>query len=119
MAQTKAEDLRMQMYNEEQLPHVTSRVERFLLDSDGNAEGMTLDNGVDVYFRPHLSAAVLNAVHVGDRITVYGRVAIATPMIAAAVIEPVGGRRIVDDELPTPQLRPTPSTRMLYPAARP
>jgi hypothetical protein len=107
----------MQMYNEEQLPHVTSRVERFLLDSDGNAEGMTLGNGVDVYFRPHLSAAVLNAVHVGDRVTVYGVLPTATPMIAAAVIEAAGGQRIVDDEPPTRQPWPTASTRMLYPAA--
>jgi hypothetical protein len=119
MAQTKVEDFRMQMYNEEQLPHVTSQVERFLVDSCGNAEGMALGNGVDVYFRPHLSAAVLNAVHVGDRVTVYGRLAIATPTIAAAVIEAVGGRRIVDDMLPTRQPRPTASTRMLYPATLP
>jgi hypothetical protein len=87
--------------NDEQLPHVTSSVERFLINPDGNADGMILFNGVEVYFAPYLSGAVLTAVQVGDRITVYGELPMAEPMIVAAVIEAANGTRIEDSGLPT------------------
>ena len=89
---------------DEQLPHVTSSVERFLINPDGNADGMILLNGVEVYFAPHLSSAVLTAVEVGDRITVYGVLPMAAPMIVAAVIEAANGARIEDYGLPTRKL---------------
>jgi hypothetical protein len=82
--------------NEEQLPHVTSRVERFLVNPDGDADGMILLNGVEVYFAPYLSDAVLMAVHVGDRITVYGELPMAEPLIVASIIEAEDGSRIED-----------------------
>ncbi len=88
----------MRIFNEEQLPHVTSHVESFLVDLHGNAEGMMLGNGVEVSFRPHLSVEVLSAVHVGDRITVYGLLPKPAPVISAAVIETASGGRIADDE---------------------
>lgn len=86
----------MLLVSEEQLPHVTSSVERFLVNPDGDADGMILHNGVEVYFAPYLSAAVLKAVHVGDRITVYGELPRAEPLIVAAVIEAEDGCRIED-----------------------
>jgi hypothetical protein len=82
--------------NEEQLPHVTSSVERFLVNPDGDADGMILLNGVEVYFAPYLSDAVLMAVHVGDRITVYGELPMAEPLIVASIIEAEDGSRIED-----------------------
>jgi len=86
----------MQAMNDELLPHVTSSVERFLINPDGNADGMILLNGVEVYFAPYLSDEVLMAVHVGDRITVYGELPMAEPLIVAAVIEAEDGSRIED-----------------------
>lgn len=91
----------MPWLNDEQMPHVTSSVERFLINPDGNADGMILLNGVEVYFAPYLSSAVLAAVEVGDRITVYGVLPMAEPMIVAAVIEAENGTRIEDCGLPT------------------
>lgn len=91
----------MPSYNADQLPHVTSAVERFLVNPDGNADGMILVNGVEVYFAPHLSTEVLTAIHVGDRITVYGELPMAEPMITAAIIEAANGTRIEDLGLPT------------------
>ena len=88
-------------FNEDQMPHVTSSVERFLVNPDGNADGMILVNGVEVYFAPHLSTAVLTAVQVGDRITVYGVLPMAEPMIAAVIIEAANGTRIEDHGPPT------------------
>jgi hypothetical protein len=91
----------MPSLNEEQMPHVTSSVERFLVNRDGNADGMSLLNGVEVHFAPYLSSAVLTAVQVGDRITVYGELPTAEPMIVAAIIEAANGARIEDIGLPT------------------
>jgi hypothetical protein len=91
----------MSAVNDEQLPHVTSSVERFLINPDGNADGMILLNGVEVYFAPYLSDEVLMAIHVGDRITVYGELPMAEPLIVAAVIEAEDGSRIEDFGAPT------------------
>jgi hypothetical protein len=85
------------MLNEDQMPYVTSSVERFLVNPNGDADGMILFNGVEVYFAPYLSNAVLTAIQVGDRITVYGELPMAEPMIVAAVIEATNGDRIEDD----------------------
>jgi hypothetical protein len=91
----------MPSINDDRLPHVTSSVERFLVNPDGNADGMILGNGVEVYFAPHLSTAVLTAIHIGDRITVYGELPMAEPMIVAAIIESANGTRIEDGGAPT------------------
>jgi hypothetical protein len=91
----------MQSIDEDQLPHVTSSVERFLVNTAGAARGMVLFNGVEVHFRAHLSSAVHTSIHVGDRITVYGLLLKAAPTIAAFVIEAANGARIVDDDLDT------------------
>jgi hypothetical protein len=94
----------MPSLNVDEMPHVTSSVERFLVNPDGNADGMILVNGVEVYFAPHLSTAVLMAIQVGDRITVYGVLPMAEPMIAAVIIEAANGARIEDLGLPTRKL---------------
>jgi hypothetical protein len=90
----------MAWVNEEQMPHVTSSVERFLVNPDGDADGMILLNGVEVYFAPYLSDEVLMAIHVGDRITVYGDLPMAEPLIVAAIIEAANGFRIEDSGAP-------------------
>ena len=74
----------MPSYNVDQMPYVTSSVERFLVNPDGNADGMILVNGVEVYFAPHLSTAVLTAIQVGDRITVYGVLPMASWLTVCA-----------------------------------
>jgi hypothetical protein len=94
----------MPSFDVEQMPYVTSSVERFLVNPDGNADGMILGNGVEVYFAPHLSTAVLTCVQVGDRITVYGVLPMAEPMIAAVIIEAANGTRIEDHGPPTRKL---------------
>ena len=48
----------MPLLNDEDLPHVTSRVARFHVNPDGHADGMILLNGVEVHFAPYLSSAV-------------------------------------------------------------
>ena len=102
----------MPSFNVDQMPYVTSSVERFLVNPDGNADGMILVNGVEVYFAPHLSAAVLTAIQAGDRITVYGVLPMAEPMIAAIIIEAANGTRIEDHGPPTQKL---PGTMVHHP----
>ena len=86
--------------NTEQLPYVTSAVERFLPDLRGVADGMILTNGVEVCFAPHLSADILRSVQPGDRVTVCGTLVRALTVISAVVIETMDGARIVDDGVP-------------------
>jgi hypothetical protein len=88
----------MQLLNHELLPHVTSSVERFLANPDGEAVGMILFNGVEVHFATYLSGTVRSAVQVGDRITVYGVLPRVEPMIVAALIETSDGTRIEDPD---------------------
>ena len=77
----------MQWLNTDQLPHVTSDVERFLLNPCGDADGMMLANGLEVHFPAHFSAEVRAVVREGDRVTIYGVVPRATSMLAAVSIE--------------------------------
>jgi hypothetical protein len=86
----------MRSFDEDQLPHVTSCVERFLVDSEGHADGMLLANGVEVHFSPRLAPDVLGAIQAGERVTVYGVLPMAGPLIEAVVIEAANGVRIVD-----------------------
>jgi hypothetical protein len=77
----------MEWLDTDRLPRVTSDVERFLLNPQGDADGMMLANGLEVHFPPNFSAEVLAAVHAGDRVTIYGVVRRATSMLAAVAIE--------------------------------
>jgi hypothetical protein len=108
----------MPSFNHDQMPYVTSSVERFLVNPDGDADGMILVNGVEVYFAPHLSSAVLTAVQVGDRITVYGVLPMAAPMIVAAIIEAANGTRIEDSGLPVRKLSQMENGERIRPLAR-
>lgn len=77
----------MHWFGTDQLPHVTSDVERFLLNLRGDADGMMLANGLEVHFPAYFSAEVRAAVREGDRVTIYGVVPRATSMLAAVSIE--------------------------------
>jgi len=67
----------MHWLNPDHLPHVTSNVERFLINFHGDIDGMILTNGLEVHSPPHLSEAIRAAIQLGDHITVAGR---ATPI---------------------------------------
>jgi hypothetical protein len=86
------------MYSMEmgELPHVTSGVDRFLVNPLGDTDGLVLTNGLEVHFPPHISAEVLSVVRAGDRITIYGVVPRATAMLSAVAvaIETEDGKRI-------------------------
>jgi len=91
----------MHWLDPDRLPHVTSEVERFLVNPHGEADGILLMNGMEVHFPPHLSPAVLAAINAGDRVTAHGVAPrTAAMMIAAVAIETSDGKRIVDNGPP-------------------
>jgi hypothetical protein len=86
----------MQWLDPDHLPHVLSKVERFLLNPRGDADGMILVNGLEVHFPPHLSASVCAAIRAGDSVRVYGVRPRSVAMISAVAIETEDGQRILD-----------------------
>jgi hypothetical protein len=78
------------------VPHVTSGVDRFLVNPHGDTDGLVLTNGLEVHFPPYFSTEALAVVRAGDRVTVYGVVPRATTTLSAVAIETEDGRRIGD-----------------------
>jgi len=77
------------------LPHVTSDVDYFLVNPDGDTDGLVLTNGLEVHFPPGFCAnEVLAVVRTGDRVTIHGRVPRATSSLTAVTIETRDGKRI-------------------------
>jgi hypothetical protein len=78
------------------VPHVTSGVDHFLVNPHGDTDGLVLTNGLEVHFPPHFSTEVLAVVRAGDRVTIYGVVPRATTTLSAVAIETEDGKRIGD-----------------------
>ena len=76
------------------VPHVTSGVDHFLVNPQGDTDGLVLTNGLEVHFPPHFSTEVLAVVRAGDRVTIYGVVPRATTTLSAVAIETEDGKRI-------------------------
>jgi hypothetical protein len=91
----------MDHFETEDLPHVTSDVDHFLINPDGDTDGLVLTNGLEVHFAPGFSAnEVLAVVRAGDRVTIRGRVPRATASLTAVTIETHDGRRIGNHAVP-------------------
>jgi hypothetical protein len=78
------------------LPEVAGTVDRFLLNTRGDADGVLLTDGTEIHFPPHLSDEVLEAVRSGDPITVRGVRPRSGDLVAAVMIVTSHGKRIVD-----------------------
>jgi hypothetical protein len=90
----------MHWLDPDHLPHVTAEVERFLLNPDGDVDGMILTNGIEVHFPPHLSDEIRAEIRPGNLVTVYGVRPRLADMIVAVAISNADGKRIVDDGPP-------------------
>ena len=76
---------------------VTGRIQRWLVNPNGDVDGVLLNDGTQVGFPPHLSTAVTTAFKVGDNVQVDGWRAPNVPVVRAASLSmPGGGRRVVD-----------------------
>jgi hypothetical protein len=89
------EEMGMDYFETGELPHVTSDVDRFLVNPEGDTDGLVLANGLEVHFPPGISAEVVATVRAGDRVTIHGRVPRATASLDAVSIVTQDGTRIV------------------------
>jgi hypothetical protein len=78
------------------LPATTGKVEQFLRNSEAEANGMLLDGDREVHFPPHLAAAVLKVIKVGDEVTVRGAKPRDADLVAAISLETASGTHIED-----------------------
>jgi hypothetical protein len=88
----------MHRWNQDQVRYVTSGLERFLRDADGETTGLMLTNGMEVHLPPYLSARIVATVRIGDRITVYGTHGQASTLMRAVAVVSPEGDCILDDE---------------------
>lgn len=90
----------MHWIDPDSLSPIASKVERFLFNPKGDADGMLLANGTEAHFPPHMSKPVLERIQCGDKVTVYGVKPKAADMLALVAIETEDGERICDDGPP-------------------
>ncbi|MBB4132924.1 hypothetical protein [Xanthomonas sp. 3075] len=76
---------------------VSGTVERFMLNPNGEADGLWLRDGTQVGFPPHLSAELKAAVRAGDSVVVQGfRLGDLPVLQANAIRSGRSGREVVD-----------------------
>ncbi len=68
----------------------------FLLNGEGEADGLVLADGTEVHFPPHMGGDVLAAVWPGGTVHVRGVRPRGVAMVAAVSVAPEEGARIVD-----------------------
>ena len=69
------------------LPETTGAVDRFLINSHGDADGLLLKDGKEVHFPSHMSEAVLATVKTGDAVKVRGLRPRGVDMVVAVSIQ--------------------------------
>ena len=82
----------------------TGRVQQWLLNPNGEADGLLLADGTQVAFPPHLSAAVMQALRPGDTVQVRGWRAPQVPVVRMQSLS-ANGRSVID-EPPVPGMLP-------------
>ncbi|MDL5366815.1 hypothetical protein QSH18_14490 [Xanthomonas sp. NCPPB 2654] len=91
---------------------VEGTVERFMLNPNGDVDGLWLRDGTQVGFPPHLSAELQAAVRRGDAVTVQGYRLGTLPLLQASAIGTRrSGQQVVDrppNPLAGPPAPPTP-----------
>ena len=86
----------MHWIDPDHLPETTGVVGCFLLNGEGEADGLILTDGMEVHFPPHMGGDVLAAVRPGSTVHIRGVRPRGVAMIAAVSIAPEEGVRIVD-----------------------
>ena len=86
----------MHWIDPEYLPEMSGVVDCFLLNGEGEADGLVLQDGMEVHFPPHMGSEVLAAIRPGSTILVRGVRPRGVAMVAAVSIAPAEGAGIVD-----------------------
>ena len=85
---------------------VSGRAQQWLINPNGEADGLLLSDGTQIAFPPHLSAAVMQMLKPGETVQVSGWRAPNVPVVRAQTL--VANSRSVTDHTPTPRKAPTP-----------
>jgi hypothetical protein len=78
----------------------TGRIERWLVNPNGDVDGLLLADGTQVGFPPHLSADVQRALKIGDSVEISGWRAPNAPVVRAARLMATGSGRSIADTPP-------------------
>ncbi|MGJ7557777.1 hypothetical protein ACSFBI_27620 [Variovorax sp. RB3P1] len=84
----------------------TGRVQQWLINPNGEADGLLLADGTQVAFAPHLSAAVMQMLKPGDTVQVSGWRAPNVPVVRMQSLAANG--RSLTDQPPAPGMAPPP-----------
>ncbi len=90
----------MHWIDPDHLPENSGVVDCFLLNGEGDADGLVLKDGMEVHFPPHMGGDVLDAIRTGSTVHVRGVRPRGVAMIAAVSIAAEEGVRIVDNGPP-------------------
>jgi hypothetical protein len=91
----------------QQSVHVTGLISRFLVNPNGDVDGMLLDGHTQVTFAPPTGDALSRKAKAGDRVAVDGFRIGALPLVRAASIGLADGERLADAP-PVPPVAPPP-----------
>ena len=81
-------------------PVVSGRIQRWLVNPNGEVDGLLLADGTQVGFPPHLSAGAQGALKVGDSVEVSGWRAPGVPVVRAASLKATASGRVVANQPP-------------------
>jgi len=84
----------------------SGRVQQWLINPNGEADGLLLSDGTQVAFPPHLSAAVMQMLKPGDTVQVSGWRAPNVPVVRMQAL--VANGRSLTDQPPAPGMAPPP-----------
>jgi hypothetical protein len=85
---------------------VTGRIQQWLINPNGDIDGLLLDSGTQVSFPPHLSESLLQAVKLKDAVQVTGRRGVSGATLRADEIRNTAtGRSVADQPPPKPGRR--------------
>lgn len=76
---------------------ITGRIERWLVNPNGDVDGLLLADGTQVSFPPHLSQDLLQTAKPGDTVRVSGWRAPDVPVVRASMLTSTAtGRQVID-----------------------
>ena len=87
---------------------LTGRVARWLVNPNGDVDGLLLDDGTQVSFAPHLSASLLDAVKAKDAVEITGRRGENAKVVRASTIKSTRSGRSVATAARDPEAAPPP-----------
>ena len=85
---------------------VTARITQFLINPNGDVDGLLLGDNTQVNFPPHLSPSLLQIARVGDSVSIQGFRGYGGTVIHATAITNTSTNRTMVDQPPSPDRAP-------------